>query len=397
MKIAIYNPGWHVVGGGEKYLGTVAEILSEQNQVDLIISRPVNLDLLQKRLGLNLERAGIVEIQSELTSRPKTIDEWLKNRAEARRLRGELQQITRSYDLAIYLESDYPLRLAARRNVLHIQVPHRRWRASDFLGSIGENRLADCRREFFRMLTFRRSLQHFDLIIFNSEFTARVITENWRPTVESVIIHPPIDMPQESVSWAAKRNYILSVGRFFAGGHEKRHQALVRAFQVFRERNGGDWELHLVGGADDSAETASLINQLKQATRNLPVYFHINADRSELIKLYRASKFFWHAAGFGADDRREPERVEHFGIVVAEAMAHGCIPLAVNRGGLREIIQHGVNGYLWESPDGLIEFTTKLLTDETAPTMSANARERSDDFSREKFRQRILDNLSNQI
>jgi glycosyltransferase involved in cell wall biosynthesis len=395
MRIAIYNPGWHVVGGGEKYLGTVAEILSEHNQVDLIISRPVDLSLMQRRLGLNLERVGVVEVRSEIASKPRTVGEWLKNRAEARRLQSELQRLTRNYDLAVYLESDYPLRLAARRNILHLQVPHRRWRAGDFLGAIGENRLAECRREFFRLLTFRRSLQHFDLIIFNSDFTARVIKENWRPTIQSVVIHPPIDMPQESVSWAAKRNYILGVGRFFAGGHEKRQQTIVRAFQAFCERNGGDWELHLVGGADDSAETASLINQLKHSSRNMPVHFHVNADRSELMELYRASKFFWHAAGFGVDDRREPERVEHFGIVVAEAMAHGCIPLAMNRGGLREIIQHGVNGYLWESTNGLIEFTSKLLTDKTAPTMSAKARERSDDFSREKFRQRILAYLSN--
>jgi glycosyltransferase involved in cell wall biosynthesis len=313
----------------------------------------------------------------------------MKNRTNARRLQHELRRITRDYDLAIYLESDYPLRLAARRNILHVQVPHRRWRVGDFLGAVGKKSLAEVRREFSRVLLFRHCLHHFDFIIFNSEFTARVIRENWRPSVQSVVIHPPIAVPMETVPWAAKRNYILSVGRFFAGGHEKRQQTLIRAFQAFCERNGG-WELHLVGGADDSAETTHLISQLNHAARNLPVQFHVNANRAELMELYRASKFFWHAAGFGVDDQLEPERVEHFGIVVAEAMAHGCIPLAVNRGGLREIIQHGVNGYLWETTDGLIEFTSKLITDETAATMSANARERSGDFSRERFRQKLL-------
>jgi len=401
MRIAIYNPGWHVMGGGEKYLGTLAELLSEEHKVDLIITHPVDLDLLQRRLALNLQRVGVVELQTGRTSRPKDLHEWLKNRIEATRLQRALMRITRDYDLAVYLESDCPLRLAARRNILHIQVPHRRWQMRDFLEALRENRLVDFRRELVRSLTFRRSLDHFDLIIYNSRFTARVIEESWKLRVPSVVIYPPIDVPAESVPWIEKRNYILSVGRFFAGSHEKRHRALIEAFRIFcrnrsasisvttDSRSRGDWELHLVGGTDDSPETVALIEQLKHASRDLPVRFHINADRSELAELYRLSKLFWHAAGLGVDELREPDRVEHFGMAVVEAMAYGCIPFAVNRGGLREIIEHGVNGFLWSTVEELVELTKSLTSNSTAEHISSKARARSQEFSREKFRQRI--------
>lgn len=378
------------MGGGEKYVGTAAEILSERHAVDMFITRRVDLGILQGRLGLNLQRVGTVELSNKMTTRPRTVGEWLRNRGQAQLLQSELLQLTRGYDVAIQLESDSPFRLAARRNILHIQVPHRCWRMGDFLGAIRQNRLADARREFSRSLTFRGSLNHFDLLIYNSDFTARIVKGNWHPRVPSLVIHPPIDVPAIAAKWDEKRNYILSVGRFFASGHEKRQEALIKAFKSLCARNGGDWELHLVGGVDDSHESADIIERLKRAAGDMPVILHINADRSELMSLYRASKIYWHAAGFEVDDRREPDRVEHFGMAVAEAMSYGCIPLAVNRGGLREIIEHGLNGFLWESLDDLVEMTSKLMAGGVAPITSARACERSLEFSRKKFRERIL-------
>lgn len=389
MKIALYNPGWHVMGGGEKYFATIAEILSADHRVDLIITRPVDFSHLEDRVGVGLSKVGRVELTGDAVTEPGTPFQWVRNRARVRRLRRELQRVTSRYDLAFVLESDQPFALSARRNILHIQIPHRRWSPGEFLRAISEGRRREARRALVRELMFRRALRSFDFILYNSHFTAQVVEGNWSPGVPSAVLHPPIDVPAAGPRWEEKSNLILSVGRFFVGGHEKRHAVLIDAFRRFCERAPGRWELHLVGGAESDPATTRMISELRENARDLPVVFHINAPRDELIRLYRAAKMLWHASGFGVDEAKHPDRVEHFGMAVAEAMAYGVIPLVVNRGGLREIVQHGVSGYVWERVEELVEQARPLARNEVAAALSRAAYERSRHFSRARFAEKL--------
>ncbi|MBU4190339.1 MAG: glycosyltransferase, partial [Candidatus Thermoplasmatota archaeon] len=61
------------------------------------------------------------------------------------------------------------------------------------------------------------------------------------------------------------------------------------------------------------------------------------------------------AAGFGVDEEKEPEKVEHFGITTVEAAAAGCVPVVIRKGGQPEIVKEGINGLLWEKEEELIE------------------------------------------
>lgn len=393
MKIALYNPGWHVMGGGEKYFATIAEILSADHQVDLIIARPFDFSLLGDRLGVGLSNVGRVEIQGNAVVEPGTPFQWLRNRARVQRLRREIRQVTSRYDLAFMLESAQPFALSARRNILHIQIPHRRWAPGEFLLAISERRYGEARRALARQVIFRRALRSFDFILYNSHFTAQVVDANWSPGIPSAVLHPPIDVPATGPRWEEKSNLILSVGRFFVGGHEKRHAVLIHAFRRFCERAPGHWELHLVGGAGSDPETTRMIAELRESARDLPVVFHINAPRAELIRLYRAAKMLWHASGFGVDESKHPDRVEHFGMAVAEAMAYGVIPLVVNRGGLREIVQHGLSGYVWETVDELVQQAHHLTRNETSAALSRAAYERSRHFSRARFAEKLQEIL----
>lgn len=391
MKIALYNPGWPVMGGGERYFATIAEVLSAEHRVDLIVSRPVDFSQLEDRLGVSLSKVGRLILRGEAVAEPATPVQWLRNRSAVERLRRELRQVTSGYDLAFALESDQPFPLSARRNILHIQVPHRRWKTGDFLEAISRRQGRDARRALARWLTFRRALRSFDFILYNSQFTARIVEESWSPGLPHAVLYPPIDLPAKVPRWEDKRNLVLAVGRFFVGGHEKRHAVIVRAFRQFSRRTTARWELHLVGGAGDDATAARLIAELEEAARDLPVAFHLNAPRTELVRLYEAAKMLWHATGFGVDETKDPERVEHFGIVVAEAMAYGAIPLVVNRGGLREIVEHGTNGFVWETVEQLVEQAGHLAEAESAPAVSLAAHERSRFFSRERFARALGD------
>jgi glycosyltransferase involved in cell wall biosynthesis len=111
-----------------------------------------------------------------------------------------------------------------------------------------------------------------------------------------------------------------------------------------------------------------------------------NVTRTSLKALYARAKIFWYGAGLGEDDSQHPELLEHFGIVTAEAMAAGCVPVVINKGGQPEIVRHGVDGFVWETPSELIEATLRLAEDESLRLrMSQAARERAHEFSREAF------------
>ncbi|MBW4622075.1 MAG: glycosyltransferase family 1 protein [Cyanosarcina radialis HA8281-LM2] len=60
-----------------------------------------------------------------------------------------------------------------------------------------------------------------------------------------------------------------------------------------------------------------------------------------------------------------PSRTETLGLVLLEAMAAGCPVIAARSGGIPDIVQDGVNGYLFDPADeeGAIAATQRLLSD----------------------------------
>ncbi|OLP15601.1 glycosyl transferase [Leptolyngbya sp. 'hensonii'] len=72
-----------------------------------------------------------------------------------------------------------------------------------------------------------------------------------------------------------------------------------------------------------------------------------------------------------------PSRTETLGLVLLEAMAAGCPVVAARSGGIPDIVQDGVNGYLFDPADdeGAIAATQRLLSQqEERETLRQNAR-----------------------
>jgi glycosyltransferase involved in cell wall biosynthesis len=145
------------------------------------------------------------------------------------------------------------------------------------------------------------------------------------------------------------------------------------------------WRYALAGTLGRSAEDQSYFDAVRRESATLPVALKPNLGRGELLDLYGKAKIFWHAAGY-ANTAGDPELNEHFGITTVEAMSAGCVPVVFNRGGPSEIVEHGVNGFLWNTLDELRDHTTRLTTDEALwAAMSAAARRRAADFDRAHF------------
>lgn len=353
MKVAVYSPYLDTFGGGERYMMTLAEVLSSRGQVDVLLDKHLKSfgsnylkKNLQERFGVNLSTVSFVEA-------PVGRDSNFFRRFI----------FTKAYDLMFYLTDGSIFVPAAKQNILHIQTPIRGQAAVSVWGKI--------------------KLASWNLIIYNSNFT-RDNCQQWWPA-RSEIVYPPVDTIK--IKPLKKEKYILSVGRFFGFLKNKKHEFLIKAFkELYKKKEVVGWSLHLVGAASEGDE--GYINHLKKLAKGLPVHFYPNLNYDSLIELYGKASIYWHAAGF---DEEDPANMEHFGITTVEAMAGGCVVVVIGKGGQPEIVRQEESGFLWTSLVQLEEFTLRVIGDRKLfKKISLGAVSRSQDFSKKRFAERIL-------
>jgi glycosyltransferase involved in cell wall biosynthesis len=182
-----------------------------------------------------------------------------------------------------------------------------------------------------------------------------------------------------------KEQRILSVGRFSTAAHTKKQAELMSVFGMLGG-SGSGWRYSSVGGLNSRQQNHDYFAQVRQAGMELGADVEANLSRSALKCLYERSSIYWHATGFGDDTERRPELAEHFGISTVEAMAAGCVPVVINKGGQAEIVTHGVTGFLWNTLEELRDYTRQLMRDPALrERMSEAAQERARRFSTDRF------------
>lgn len=338
MKAAIYNPYLDSLGGGERYSMAVATVLTKSGyKVDIEWPDEAISQKLEDRFGIDLSGVNFVPSIN----------------------RGE------SYDICFWVSDGSIPSLKARKNFIHFQIPFHKIKVNTLL---------------YKLKLFRVSK-----IICNSYFTKRFIDNSFK--VESVVIYPPA--PVEKIQPGRKENIILSVGRFSQLDRSKRQDLLVEAFKKIFDSGYRDWKLILAGGTDIGV--GNYIDKLRKLSKGYPIKIIEKPIFQGLKKLYSTSKIYWSAAGYGVNDEKEPEKVEHFGISVAEAMAGGVVPLIYSAGGHKEIIKEGENGYLWTSKQELVKKTIKLADDKKLLIkISQNAIFSAAKYSYERFEKEFL-------
>jgi glycosyltransferase involved in cell wall biosynthesis len=232
-------------------------------------------------------------------------------------------------------------------------------------------------------------LDTYDTIASNSCFTAHWVERLWgRP---SEVLYPPVPAPP--ISEASKEHIILNVGRFFdpRRGHSKKQLEMVDSFHRLHESGrAGDWTLHLVGGANP--EDRDYAMAVKRAAAALPIHVHLSAPGEVLRDLLDRSSLYWHAAGLGEDPEVHPDRFEHFGISVVEAMAASAVPIVYGAAGPAEVVRDGVDGRHFNTGLELVELSAALMGQpEERARLAESARRRAEHFSSAVFQDRLDD------
>ena len=363
MKIGIYAPDLSAYGGGEKYICKIAEILTEENDVEFIVFEKPNIKKLESRLNVDLSDVKISEFQIPYLIKVLSMHKHAKNYM--------IKNITKNYDIFINQDINTVIPANSAKNFYICQIPP-----------------TNIKRTFFEKLManifFDSKLKTYDKVVVYSLFVKKWVKKYFNN--ETVVLHPPVDV--EKFHPGSKEDIILSVGRFFTGAHSKKQLDMIRIFKELYDENKSfeDWEYHLAGGVGDIPGNQEYLRICQEEAEGYPIHFHINTPLKNLIQLYGKSKIFWHATGLNEDENKNPENIEHFGITTGEAMSAGCVPVVINKGGQPEIVRDTINGLVWNTSEELKKFTLELIIDEVLwEKTSKSAIKRSKIFGMEKF------------
>jgi glycosyltransferase involved in cell wall biosynthesis len=384
-RIAVYDRYWRTLGGGEQFAGGIAEILAADHDVDVLGPEAPNLEALKERLGVDLSRCNYRQITDEQS----------------------VSEASKEYDLFInctYL-SFAPCQAKAGLYVAHFPAPpdpaaaklrQRRAVIAKGLGLLPQvvlpNRAQQARINWAGdALPTAPGLSTYTTVVANSTYTQHWLDRLWG--VQAEVLYPPVHVPSPSsvAPLADREPIILTIGRFVDPtlGHCKKQAELIEAFALLnRQEVASGWTLHIVGGCEPA--NRNYLQKVRKAAAGLPVHIHLNATGEVRDDLLARASIYWHGAGLGEDPELHPDRYEHFGISVVEAMGHGLVPVVLNAAGPAEIVRDTKDGHHVHDIAGFASQTAQLIRNETERlTLAASSIDRSQNFAMPAFTNRL--------
>jgi len=382
MKIGIYlDHGYgNGVGGAEMQMAYLASVWSRTHQVDIIHHRP---QLTRERLSTfssdNLDSVDFRYIGRE-DEPPSTGDPFRRYHAA----KHWHAAASRGYDLFINSTPWLPCFCHAQSGLLLVLFPFY-VRPCDSPDIQRLPKWKQLRHRAYYDFEWRRRLGTY-----KRRFTISRYSQAWtkrRYGIDCEVVHPPVDVDFPA---RQKEDLILSVGRFATLGNTKNQLEMMRIFAEVQNGPLRGWSYASVGGLNTRPDNHTYFRAVEDAGRGYPTIVRANLPRTEIRDLFARARIFWHAAGLGEDEQAHPERSEHFGIATVEAMAAGCVPVVINKGGQPEIVEHGRSGFVWNTTEELTRYTHLLARDRSLwANMSAAASARAAEFTRERFLERF--------
>lgn len=184
------------------------------------------------------------------------------------------------------------------------------------------------------MSSLVKTLKRFDRVVCLTPADASA----WKELKNVIAIPNPLP-PMQVSSTEGRGKRVIAVGRY---AYEKGFDMLIEAWKGVVQRHP-DWELNIYG-AGDSTPYQRQIEAL-----NLGGKCYLHGPDANISARYGESSILAVSSRF-----------EGFGMIIIEAMAHGCVPVSFNCPyGPAGIITSGKDGWLVE--DGNIEAMTSQL------------------------------------
>ena len=364
-SLSLYDHAMHFIGGAQKYGCTIASALQNSFDVTLIVNKPVTVQKLEHWYNLDLALCKIKVVPIPFYEQGEKGREFIDPADVC--MKGEnpfhiISKVSGDFDIFInnsMLEMVYPL---SNLSVFVCHFPERE------------------RSRFFHV-------DKYTEIIFNSLYTSRWIESRWdlKPQLH---LYPPVNMEDKKED-KEKKSIILSVSRFDPGGNKQQIE-MIKVFKglvkQFPEHVRG-WKLVLAGGSVEDNPYLVKIYRYLERFPSLDVEVKINVPEEELRTIYRSAKIFWHLCGL---NKKDPAKVEHFGMNIVEAMQNECVPIVFNVGGQTEIVEEGISGYLFADEMGLLNKTIELLNNpDRLLQLSKNAYEKGKQFHVDIFVEKV--------
>lgn len=127
-------------------------------------------------------------------------------------------------------------------------------------------------------------------------------------------------------------NSFIFVGRLV---QRKNVDLIIKALEKYKSIT--DFTFNIIGAGE---EESSLMNLTRSFQLNNRVFFNGFLNRNQIIEKLNENEIFIMLS-----------ENETFGLVYIEAMSRGCIVIASTDGGMKNIIQHGINGFLCDNKD----------------------------------------------
>ena len=375
LRVGIYDHAFHFAGGGQRYVAKLAETLQDKYDVTYIANKDITLDKYKEWFDVDLSRCKLKIIKIPFYEKHGRyfIDEGMVINEENNPF-DIISEESLNYDIFINANMLGKVKPLSRVSIFMCHFPDRE------------------KERFF-------SVDHYDYLVTNSNYTSLWVKKRWglNPTFR---LYPPVDMYNDKDAAVNMNKIILSVARFEPGGSKKQIE-MIRAFSDLCKKDQhvkNEWRLILVGG--NSGENPYFFDVIREIdslhATNIELIPNIN--HSELKREYGEASVFWHACGLGEKD---PHLIEHFGMTTVEAMQNYCVPIVFDGGGQKEIVEHGVSGFLFKTTEELQSYTLKLInSEELREELARKAYERSHCFTHTIFKKYILEffaNVENQL
>lgn len=361
--VAIYHPGFRAFAGAELVTAWMMQALGETHDVVLFAEHRPDWPLVDARFSTRLAARPPRHL------RPSSASRLLGEKARLLRLSLDQRRLLafhRAHAPALWIgaynETWLPvpgLLYIHHPEILHLPVAPAgwpRWRRLAFTA---------LQRASLAAGITRASPPSAHRKLANSDWTRLTYAAAGGSPAE--VVHPPVPPFDPGLPWAQREDRVVMLGRW----HSTKRLPLAIELVAAARRAGARLTLALTGFWHATPEARRAI---EAAAAGLDwIEWHEHPTREDLMRLAGRSRYGLHAM-----------QNEHFGISVAELCTAGCIVLAHDSGGPREILEDPRLLYR-DAADGAEKLLRLLNTPAAAAELHARARPRGLRFSPEAF------------